>query len=63
MKITVEIGDNNARLIGKFLFVFGGFFILMALLSVATTTLLFPSFILTVIGGIMLLLGLFLMMK
>ncbi len=63
MKITVEIGDNNARLIGKFLFVLGGFFILMALLSVATTTLLFPSFILTVIGGIMLLSGLFLMMK
>jgi len=63
MKITVEAGDKNARLIGKILFVLGGFFILMALMSVATTSLIFPSFILTVIGGILLLSGLFLMMK
>ncbi len=63
MKIIVEVGDKNARLIGKFLFVLGGFFILMALMSVATTSLIFSSFILTVIGGIMLLSGLFLMMK
>ncbi|PKP59226.1 MAG: hypothetical protein CVT88_06000 [Candidatus Altiarchaeales archaeon HGW-Altiarchaeales-1] len=63
MKITVEIGDKNAKLIGKFLFALGGFFVLMALMSVATTSLIFPSLILSVLGGILLLSGLFLMMK
>lgn len=63
MKITIEIGDKNARLIGKFLFGLGGFFVLMALISVVTIPSIVFPLIFIVFGGILMFSGFFLMVK